>query len=794
MVRYYKIYINAVEESLAIISFSIKNNIKTYIPIASIKLINPNGVYNDKFSINDTIRIDLYDKDTTAYVEKVFVGYVSKKQQSDKDSTLDVECNGLGGRMFERIVSTAYKHWEVSRIASDIATNHLSEFTQTNINNTGTETVMNTQDTTDGTVSLTVVDEKYAQKFQPTQTNLIKVDIYINASASGIADVQLRSNNAGEPSTYDLLQQVSNVTLTAGWNTVYLTRKNLDTALFYWIVIIWKSGTFSIDKNLAGSSGRVYKSTTDPEVWVIQTEDDLRFRTYSTSGVILDLAKFSALNVNECYKILIDALPDSWIYYIDNDSDIHFEIESFAVSAFSSTDANTFNVETAKESKKIYNDITIYGGERLTENFNDEFKGDGLTTTFIFSPGNPESPVKQVTVNTVIKIEDTDFTVDYDKKSITFSVAPGNGVTISIIHDYRLKIIANAKDDESIDKYGLREYTKRDDNIISNERAEEIADALLKLYKDEYNNIKTHHFLNPTINLAEYMTTTNTRLDLNDSYLITQIEHKHSNQGLETITSLAAEDLAEIPDVLRELKSQIKVVEMSQVNLDDPVTRIIKLPTKIKLTATNALFHRNLCDSFILGHPTDNGRLGWGELLDDFETNVVANWTSTDGVVSVSADPTFFWVGVQCMKFTPNASGESIINSVQAFGSVQTQTGIASGTPVQGTNGLWIYLTNSTDLNDLTLEIGNDSSNYYRYVGTTKTIAGTFYAGRNYVVFDLDGAHSEIGTVDWTNIDYVNIKINTNNTNPVYFDYFDINQSNSIGLNGLGFRYLDVVI
>lgn len=790
MVSFYKIYVNTVLQNLPVIDLVVKENIKSYTPQSTIKIINPNGIYNTNFSLNDTVKIELYDKTDETYYKKI-EGYITNISRTDTDGELELQINGWGGRLYERRVKEVYNYWEVTRIVKDIANNKLDEFTTTNVTDTGTEYLMNEQNSQDGTVSLSSTNDKYAQSFTPTQSNMIKCSIYVNSSSDGIADVQLREGDGGgNPSVYKLLRQVSNVSLTAGWNDVYVTYKGLNTSTTYWLVIVYKSGTFTIDSNGSGSSGRVSKSTTADESWSTQTQDDLRFRTYYTDGVILELVRFAGKTVNECLKDLVDALPGTWIYYIDNDSDLHFEEEEFVTSGYELNSSNLFNVDTEVEGQTIYNDITVNGGESLTQNFDDQFNGDGTTKTFVFSPGRTvDSPLKRVTVGGTLKVEGTDFTVDYEGKTITFVTAPGNGVTVSVIHDYRNPVIAHTQDDDSIAQYGLREFIKDDKNIVSNERAREIAQSLLNLYTNEYNTISATEFFNPSNNVASYVHITNTRLGLDDDYLITEIEHSVNSGGLETVYRLSAEQLVTVPDILKQIKSELSDIRLARANLDAPVVDIKDFYSEINFETVISGTERDVSDSFILGHPGDNGKLGYGKVLYNWDDTT--NWSSTEFTLSSSDTQTI--VDFDSLQFISATAQTGYITGTNSYGDLSDYTGVNNGTPTQGTCGLWIYLSATDDVDYVKLRLGSSSSDYTECTATFK--AGHVTTGWNYLTFDLDSADVTTGTPDWTATDYTRIEIKVDNSSVTnYLAYLTISQSNNIGLNGLGYRYVQKTI
>lgn len=137
------------------------------------------------------------------------------------------------------------------------------------------------------------------------------------------------------------------------------------------------------------------------------------------------------------------------------------------------------------------------------------------------------------------------------------------------------------------------------------------------------------------------------------------------------------------------------------------------------------------------------------------------------------------------------------LTSTQSFGDISTETGAASGTPSQGTIGLWVYSPNTTLMTSVTLQIGSSSSDYVEMSGKEYTSVESYSdwaslsfalnEGWNYYMFDLDGG-SVTGTPDWTSVDYAKISLGGYDSSTFYVDYFTVSASNYIGLNGLGDR------
>lgn len=775
-----KFYINGVEKSIPYNSVKITKNISTYFPVATIEIPNPNGIFNNYFSINLPFRIDLYDKTTTSWIKKI-EGYVSNIKKSITDQKISIEISQHTGRMQQKTINEVYDYYLAYDIVNSIADKYLPEFTKTNIDYDGTDTLSIDQSSSDNTITLNTNYQKYAQKFNPTEENIVKINIYCSDCTNAIADIELRSNNTTIPSDYDILKSVRNVNLSDGENTIYLTRSNLDTSLDYWIIITWKGGSFKLATNGSSNTGRVAYSSTSTESWATIAKSDLKYQTYWTTAKIVEKFKAALKTISDTLKDLALLFPDDWIYYIDDDADIHWELEEFVSSVMTFDDTNIFNITNEIEGRKIYNNIIVNGGSETTTNYTDSFLGNGTQKTYSFSPGNPVKPLKKVTVNGVVKIEDTDFTVDYINKTINFNSAPANGHVIAIIHDFTIPVSAVSQDSSSIATYGQIDYVKSDKNIVSKQRAKEIADGLKSLYSNEMSQIQVQSFLFPFLSSAQYVTIN--KDDINDDYLISQIEFDISLKGITTKLTLTTQEVISIPDVLRELKAQIHEVQMAQYDLESPITELVEFTGAVDFTAEITIDEEYICDSFVLDHTTDNGKLERGEILDLFTD--VSNFTSSEFTLAENTDTDYYQTGTKSLKVTSGSTQTGYLTSTYSYGDLSTYTGANSGSVSEGVVGIWVWVDDETDINSISLKIGSSASDYIEKTGE---FIGFRNNGWNYIVFKLaDGTTT--GTPDWTSVDYIQITMNLD-TNDYYLDYLTIGDGNSIALNGLGSRVI----
>ena len=166
---------------------------------------------------------------------------------------------------------------------------------------------------------------------------------------------------------------------------------------------------------------------------------------------------------------------------------------------------------------------------------------------------------------------------------------------------------------------------------------------------------------------------------------------------------------------------------------------------------------------------------------------VSSTWSSSEftvGHTTEYARVTTYSLGVN------SASAQTgYVTSTQDFGDLSAYTGAASGAPINGCCGIWLYQYSSSIISAMVLRIGSGASDYTEATGAICDTAtgNTAILGWNYWIFPL-AAGSETGTPDWTNTDYARLSITFDSSSAIYLDYFTISSQDDVGLNGLGLR------
>jgi hypothetical protein len=173
---------------------------------------------------------------------------------------------------------------------------------------------------------------------------------------------------------------------------------------------------------------------------------------------------------------------------------------------------------------------------------------------------------------------------------------------------------------------------------------------------------------------------------------------------------------------------------------------------------------------------------------------MTVSWTGANCTTTVDTTAGHFVVGSAGINASWTGAVTATMTKTITTADLHLETGQNSGTPSQGTAGLWVWATDYTKITSISLKLGSSASNYATYLGETfahrnsVTTATTLQNGLNYLLFDLNSPTSVTGTPNWTATAYAQIIIVTSATSNATFDYLTASKSNNLGLNGLGNR------
>jgi len=792
-----------------------------------ITLPNPRGIALDKFYHFDNQEL-WFAYIPTSTMSRFLSGQVNKINPN-KNGTVTIEGRGLSGLFMDRKVNDSWDDKRVDFILCDetygaIPTTYGNEITTWNAftdeydrfdywNTTRWGTIPSYCEIIDGEMEMTGHPAGTRTVFGATEYNYEVIEFRAKVSSDGDF-VRFGFSNAArtEYVQFELANGMVNCENDDGVLEKSAATTNVITQTDYnYYRIEWDNADvrFFVNGVLeAEESSNVPNGLLKP---FFEMEDNGEVLTFDFMKVITLTTEIDAyLSKQKVFTDVVKELCDignstsSFMYYLDNSRDFH----SFVKKAVSSGNGYGFNssiyngtyeriskLDLNEEAKDLYNLVTIKGGEILTTvaapAWTDETLGDGTTTAFPLGY-KAKKPLTRTEVNAVAKTEDTDFTVTYGKEHtiVKFAVAPANGHSINFRYDYYTPIIASSRNKTSIDRYKVtREYYKSDETITSQERARDYAGALLAYFSDPRTVITVRIPLTPNLDVGETVMIDASFYGItNTDYEIIDIELTMAVGKWESKLILANSEINTSAEIIREILQQLKDLR-TRGDTTEVITSEEILDEGIETTEKLEYKPRYICDSFILGHD-ENGIFGReGKPLFHFTDK--NDWTTTDFTLTDNADTDYIWTYDKSMKATWNTTGDGDLYATNNQGDLSGATGVNSGTPSKGTVGLWVYRVSGTTFGDIVLKIGKDSSNYHVYTSSSY-LSLTQGNGWNYIIFDLNNPDSETGTNDWTDVQYINLTIDrTSATGTIYLEYMSISESNSIGLNALGYRFLE---
>ena len=188
----------------------------------------------------------------------------------------------------------------------------------------------------------------------------------------------------------------------------------------------------------------------------------------------------------------------------------------------------------------------------------------------------------------------------------------------------------------------------------------------------------------------------------------------------------------------------------------------VKLKVKKRIYVDNTLPALNVfasrVASWFAGTASPATHIGFGtnKTLDRCEAHT--SWTKGGDASDPTTVSTDFQEGSSSVGLGKDASAATTFNYSQT---------LASGLDLSGDDSfvMWLLIDNSTDFAKLDatsaveIQLGNDSSNYYKLTLSNSDI----YVGWQRIEARLWSDFTEEGTVDDTDIDYLNIAFTTNN-------------------------------
>ena len=530
---------------------------------------------------------------------------------------------------------------------------------------------------------------------------------------------------------------------------------------------------------------------------LIGSYTDLTDATSEVSGfTITGTLQYINTKLIDCINELCSILM--WQVRVDSAKNIYFEPRGYQETGLTLTvGTDIYGLPNWERSTDTTINAIVFDGDNQEFDTIETFNGDGAEDTFTltFVPN-----IVQVYIDTTLQTPQVtgstvtgDYTVDKQNKEIIFASAPAVGTDNVIInYSYQVPIHIETQASSTLTQDAIRLKTFVNKSITTYADARKFIQMIFTRFavpqinctniKIKWNSLIVNN--SKVTFIDDYITPA-----INNSLVVCRIKFEYPSP---LVTLVIGEEpflyynyQAEITKKLNELTSRNTSTSIIQ--------RYLALPHNfnIDISKTRSLYTKLLNDTPICDDAgTHVNSIVYDStnamMLEDFETE--GDWSATGGAVAADSTAAHFWIGTQGTKLTPDTA-ESTITNTSTSNDLHLVTGENSGTPSSGTAGLWCYAADGSNITSLKLRLGSDSSNYNEYTADYYyTLTEPVDELLTLALFDLDDPTTEVGTVDWTGIDWLQILTTTASNEPVTFDYLTVSESNDISFCGAGAR------
>lgn len=145
------------------------------------------------------------------------------------------------------------------------------------------------------------------------------------------------------------------------------------------------------------------------------------------------------------------------------------------------------------------------------------------------------------------------------------------------------------------------------------------------------------------------------------------------------------------------------------------------------------------------------------------DVNATTGWSASGSGTNITLDQLNFVTGSKSLNFDINTADTTAIIENSTLSSVDL-----SDEEDQNSVFVWVFIPDSTKITSFTIRIGSSSSDYHSKQVTTTHDSQAFSNGWQLLRFDLEGT-TETGTVDWSAIDYFQLRIEHDQTGDTDF-------------------------
>jgi len=374
--------------------------------------------------------------------------------------------------------------------------------------------------------------------------------------------------------------------------------------------------------------------------------DDITVNNVGESNYLVSGIQFKYLPVFDAIQNL--ARKAGYIFYVDENKDLHFEEQSSIHSGYTFDSSNVHNSRFRTKRDSVFNRVWIRGDNYLDgykETFTAGSPLGGSIFSLVYQPHNTSITSNSVTqvggiFNMGQIVSGTNYLVDYDQKKIIFTSGPdigdsipSSGTEVIMNYDRSLPVIASKEDKPSIGSYGTRVKIIIDKNIkdpvIANQLVNsELSKTLIPIVEGDINvrgviNIIPSQTCIVDLPLNNINTQTYDIIEAN--YNITPT----TQQTGEVLKIKVNKKVVDITDKVKDLYDRVRKLETSSFLSSDILTRLETTTGSFSIRQSGLqVWEIDIGSSFVLGAPI-LGLLGsyTSHTLGDWRTGSTLSWS-----------------------------------------------------------------------------------------------------------------------------------------------------------------------
>ena len=351
-------------------------------------------------------------------------------------------------------------------------------------------------------------------------------------------------------------------------------------------------------------TSRLIDRTVEPEVYsnlpagsivkdiINKYTDDITVTNVNDSPTIVEKITFKQMPVYDAVQKL--AKQANYVFYVDNDKDLHFEEKSTVSSNLTFDSGNVIKSDFRERRDSVFNEVWVYGDKYLddhSETFTAGSPLGGSIFTLAHNPFNTEitnAGSKQgggVFGMAVVPLSGTNYLVDFDSSQIIFTSGttigdsvPASGNEIIIKYDRALPVIKVGRDNASAAQFGKRVKVITEKSIKDPVEATALVKSKLNELKnaEKEGNINVQGVVDVTPSQTCLVNLPQENVN-NITYDIIEARYnfnKSNNLKEEVLRIKVNKRLTNITDKIKDLALRIGEIEAGDISDSDVLTRL----------------------------------------------------------------------------------------------------------------------------------------------------------------------------------------------------------------------------